>query len=127
MLVVVTTILVSGSADMSQVTGNRGRDSLVPNLNVPTDTMEAMLLDQDLSDLSARHIGRGCLWVHRLLAFPCIQLWQASLSVLANVLPSPHCGGLSQGARCTAHGAQRTAHSAQRTAHSARRTAHSAR
>jgi len=42
----------SGSADMTQVTGNRGRDSLVPNLNVPTDTVEAMLLDQDLSDLS---------------------------------------------------------------------------
>ena len=42
----------SASDDMPQVTGNRGRDPLAPNLNVPTDTVEAMLLDQDHSDLS---------------------------------------------------------------------------
>ena len=28
----------SGSADMPQVTGSRGRDPLAPNLKVPTDT-----------------------------------------------------------------------------------------
>jgi len=31
---------------------SRDRDPLAPNLNVPTDTVEAMLLDQDHSDLS---------------------------------------------------------------------------
>jgi hypothetical protein len=42
----------SSSADVTPVTGHRGRDSLVPNQHVLTDTVEAMLLDQDLSDLS---------------------------------------------------------------------------